>query len=86
MTETPQLNGTDDIISEFCAKCAEILDVTEVAPESSLHDLGSDSLAAVELIIAIHERWGVELLPEQLFDAATLADVARLIESSRTDA
>lgn len=84
MTQTPQVEETADIITELCRKCAEIMDVPEVAPESSLRDLGSDSLAAVELIITVHERWGVELLPEQLLDAASLAEVAGLIASRLT--
>lgn len=56
----------------------------ELAAESRLHDLGLDSMQAIELLFAIEDTYGVSLPDDKLVDAtfetagSLWAEVARL--------
>jgi thioesterase domain-containing protein/acyl carrier protein len=48
--------------------------------------VGGDSLLGMQLIIMLRDEFGVELTFEQIFDAATVGDLAILIEKSQKEA
>ncbi|WP_275093952.1 acyl carrier protein, partial [Helicobacter pylori] len=57
------------------------IDVSQVTPEAKfVKDLGADSLDVVELIMALEERFGVEVSDEQAEKIINVGDVMRYIE------
>ncbi|MCQ2865642.1 acyl carrier protein [Helicobacter pylori] len=57
------------------------IDVSQVTPEAKfVKDLGVDSLDIVELIMALEERFGIEIPDEQVGKIVNVGDVMRYIE------
>ncbi|WP_208378080.1 acyl carrier protein [Helicobacter pylori] len=57
------------------------LDASQVTPEAKfVKDLGVDSLDIVELIMALEERFGIEISDEQAEKIVNVGDVMRYIE------
>ncbi|MGL2848348.1 acyl carrier protein [Helicobacter pylori] len=57
------------------------IDASQVTPEAKLvKDLGVDSLDIVELIMALEERFGIEISDEQAEKIVNVGDVMRYIE------
>ena len=57
------------------------IDVSQVTPEAKLvKDLGVDSLDILELIMALEERFGIEIPDEQAEKIVNVGDVMRYIE------
>ncbi len=57
------------------------IDASQVTPEAKLvKDLGVDSLDIVELIMALEERFGIEIPDEQAEKIVNVGDVMRYIE------
>lgn len=56
------------------------LNESDLRPEAEREAAGLDSLAVVELSMVLSERFGVEISDEDLLDAPTLDDIARLLE------
>ncbi|GAA7114021.1 acyl carrier protein [Helicobacter pylori] len=57
------------------------IDVSQVTPEAKfVKDLGVDSLNVVELIMALEERFGIEIPDEQAEKIVNVGDVMRYIE------
>lgn len=52
----------------------------DVQPTSNRAEVGLDSLAAVELSALLNSRLGIEVHDYELLEAATVADIARLVE------
>ncbi len=65
-----------------------VLAVPYVSAGDNFFDLGGDSLLAARLLGDIHERFGVEVSLRDVFDAATLTDLARTVRhrAASTDA
>ncbi len=58
------------------------IDVEAVTAEAHLQfDLGADSLALVNLVIAINEKYGIELLDEDLVELENVGQLISLVES-----
>jgi len=55
----------------------------DVSPTAGREEVGLDSLAAVELSALLRGRLGMEIDDYELMDAATVADVASLMERRR---
>lgn len=56
------------------------LAAASIAPEASAEEAGMDSLALVELAMALNKRLGIEITDDELVSAPTLADIAALME------
>ncbi|MEV7427872.1 acyl carrier protein [Streptomyces sp. NPDC091212] len=52
----------------------------DVVPTARREEVGLDSLTAVELAALLHTRLGIEVQDYELLDAATVADIGRLLE------
>ncbi|PUD13137.1 acyl carrier protein [Helicobacter pylori] len=57
------------------------IDASQVTPEAKfVKDLGVDSLDIMELIMALEERFGIEISDEQAEKIVNVGDVMRYIE------
>ncbi|MDH6110600.1 acyl carrier protein [Kitasatospora sp. MAP12-15] len=52
----------------------------QVTPESTKEDIELDSLAVVELSLVLETELGITISDDELLDAETIGDMARLIE------
>jgi acyl carrier protein len=76
----------DDTLRKIQGIIAEQLEVAEgeVKPEKSLvDDLGADSLALVELVLALEEEFGVKIPDDKCDELKTVGDVVNYIKSKR---
>lgn len=62
----------------------QLLGVDEIGPGSDFFDLGGQSLIIIELLSLIHEVFQVELTFKDVFRYRTVAQLANLVEESRT--
>jgi acyl carrier protein len=56
------------------------LDISAVSPDATCADAGLDSLAMVDLSVALSRRLGVEIPDDELLELKTVAAVAALME------
>jgi len=71
-------------VVEIIAKQLEI-DADKVKPEASFtEDLKADSLAVVELVLALEESFGIEIPDEETEKIKTVKDVINFIESHKS--
>lgn len=57
----------------------------EIRPERTLEQLDLDSLALTELVLVLHERFGVRISNEDLSRGTTLAQVVDHLDALRAD-
>ncbi|MGE5827272.1 MAG: acyl carrier protein [Micromonosporaceae bacterium] len=62
-----------------------LLDADEVRPDASREDAGLDSLAVVELSMALSRRLGIHITDEELLELKTVADIVRLMKQRTGD-
>src|SRR5205085_2030248 len=62
---------------------AELLDIDQIAMDQDVIALGMDSLAMMQMILRVEERFGVQLSFEDIFDAPTAAALALRLKSSK---
>ena len=77
---------SDDILTKIKGIIAEQLDVPEddVAPEKSFtDDLGADSLAIVELVLALEEEFGIKIPDEKVDNIKTVGDAINFIQANK---
>lgn len=56
----------------------------QVKPEAEfVKDLGADSLDVVELVMALEEKFGIEIPDEQAEKISTVGDVVAFIEANK---
>lgn len=60
----------------------DVLAVDDVGVHDSFFDLGGHSLRAIQVLSRTHDRFGVELSLQALFDAPTLAQQAELVQQA----
>ncbi len=73
-----------ELFSEIKAIIAKLLavDAEAITKEAHLNfDLGADSLALVNLANAISEKYGIELLDEDLVELENVGQLISLVES-----
>jgi len=56
-----------------------LLDADGVRPDASREDAGMDSLAVIELSMALKKRFGIHITDEELLELETVADIVRLM-------
>ncbi|MUV10227.1 acyl carrier protein [Helicobacter pylori] len=60
------------------------VDVAQVTPEAEfVKDLGADSLDVVELVMALEEKFGIEIPDEQAEKIVNVGDVVKYIEDNK---
>ncbi|RVZ07737.1 acyl carrier protein [Helicobacter pylori] len=60
------------------------VDVVQVTPEAEfVKDLGADSLDVVELIMALEEKFNIEIPDEQAEKIVNVGDVVKYIEDNK---
>ncbi|GAA7671162.1 acyl carrier protein [Helicobacter pylori] len=60
------------------------VDVEQVTPEAEfVKDLGADSLDVVELIMALEEKFNIEIPDEQAEKIVNVGDVVKYIEDNK---
>ncbi|MFD4790603.1 thioesterase domain-containing protein, partial [Streptomyces sp. NPDC058459] len=75
--------GTDDgVLEEVIAVLEEHLGIRAIAPDDDYHDLGGDSLLAVEIVSVFRDRFGVTL---DLDAFGTLRTPSRMAAAVRAD-
>ncbi|WP_187848312.1 acyl carrier protein [Helicobacter pylori] len=77
--------GSKNLFEDIQAVIAEQLnvDVAQVTPEAEfVKDLGADSLDVVELIMALEEKFGIEIPDEQAEKIVNVGDVVKYIEDN----
>jgi acyl carrier protein len=77
---------SDPILDKICGILAEQLDVkpSDVTPEKSFtDDLGADSLAIVELVLALEEEFGIKIPDDQVDNIKTVGDAVEYIRRNR---
>lgn len=77
---------SDPILDKITAIIAEQLDVqsSEVTPEKSFtDDLGADSLAIVELVLALEEEFGIKIPDDQVDNIKSVSDAVDFIKQNQ---
>jgi acyl carrier protein len=77
---------SDPILEKITGIIAEQLDVkeSEVSPEKSFtDDLGADSLAIVELVLALEEEFGIKIPDDQVDSIKTVGDAVDYIRRNQ---
>jgi acyl-coenzyme A synthetase/AMP-(fatty) acid ligase/thioesterase domain-containing protein/acyl carrier protein len=72
--------GRERVLAELFGS---VLAVDDVGLDDDFFDLGGDSLAAIELMAAIDEQFGVDVPPSTLLEAPTTAELAPLLNRRR---
>lgn len=82
MKEPPRTAPTLESFMQEFEKCYASIknNFRSIAPDDKFADLGLDSLAALELLVNLEHRFGVNLVGEPaIADAVTVRDVHSLI-------
>jgi acyl carrier protein len=77
---------SDAILEKITGIIAEQLDVqsSEVSPEKSFtDDLGADSLAIVELVLALEEEFGIKIPDDKVDSIKTVGDAVEYIRQNQ---
>ena len=82
MTMDEIFKTMQDLIAEQFA-----IDTDEIGMDSSfVDDLGADSLASVELVMALEDEYSVEIPAEDLQNLATVGDVMNYLKEKGVEA
>jgi acyl carrier protein len=77
---------SDSVLEKITGIIAEQLDVeiSEVSPEKSFtDDLGADSLAIVELVLALEEEFGIKIPDDKVDSIKTVGDAVAYIRGNQ---
>lgn len=64
--------NTDRLVEQFCAICADILQISHAHPRDNFFDLGGDSLTATRVCFNFEMITGQHVEPIQLIEADSL--------------
>lgn len=64
---------------------ASLLGIEEIDRNDDIFDLGADSLQVTRIMVAVRDRFGVDLPGYVLFEASTIATLAGRVEAARHD-
>lgn len=74
MSDVP--SGVRELVAQACA-----VDVAAVKPDGRLVEYGMDSVRAVDLLVALEDRFGIEISDAEAAGMKTVADIVRCIEA-----
>ncbi len=77
------VGARDDEEAAIAAIWRELLGVADVGVEADFFEIGGHSLLALQILVQIRDRLGVELAPETLFEHTTVATLATLVRRAR---
>jgi phthiocerol/phenolphthiocerol synthesis type-I polyketide synthase E len=80
--ETPYEAPRTDLERTVAALWSELLGASPVGRDDDFFLLGGNSLVAIQLVSLVQDRLGVQLPIRSLFEAPTVAGVARLLETA----
>jgi amino acid adenylation domain-containing protein len=75
--------GRTPLEETLAAIWAELLGVPRIGVHDDFFALGGHSLLATRVLSRVRRACGVELMPRALFEAPTVAELARLVETAR---
>jgi acyl carrier protein len=81
------MNEATDIQADVVAIVAEVADLppVEVLPDRALRaDLGVDSLAMVEVVVAVEEKFAVRIPDQDASHLVTVGDFVSYVERARS--
>lgn len=71
-------------IKNIIAKQFDV-DINTLTSETDFNkDLGADSLDTVEIVLAVEERFGIEVLDESTEKILTIGDIVRYLNTAKT--
>ncbi len=71
----------EQTIKEIISKQFNV-DINKLSENTDFNkDLGADSLDTVEIVLAIEDKFGIEILDESAESILTIGDVIRYVES-----
>jgi acyl carrier protein len=78
-----EMSETAQKISSIIAEKLRI-EVSSVKPESTLQDLGADSLDMVDIVMKVEEEFGIEINDEDAEKLHTVQDFINYVHELRT--
>lgn len=81
MAEFDKQNTHDKVASIIASKLS--IDVSTIKTESTLQDLGADSLDLVEIIMKLEEQFGIEIDDAKAETLKNVTDVVEYVHSIR---
>jgi amino acid adenylation domain-containing protein len=78
----PRTQIERDLLAEWCS----VLGIADAGIDDNFFDLGGNSISAVQLIVAVQERFGVDLPVHALLGSLTIAGLADQVERHRATA
>ncbi len=78
-----EMSETAQKISSIIAEKLRI-EVSSVKPESTLQDLGADSLDMVDIVMKVEEEFGIEINDEDAEKLHTVQDFINYVHDLRT--
>ena len=86
LLDTPYVAPRTELERQLVALWAEILGTGLIGVDDDFFGLGGNSLVAVQLMSRVRSRLGARLPMRSLFEAPTVARMARLVETARAGA
>jgi len=82
MAEFEKQNTQDKVVRIIAEKLS--IDPSTIKSDSTLQDLGADSLDLVEIIMKLEEQFGIEVDDEKAEKLKNVHDVVEYVHSMRT--
>lgn len=73
------MNAVETRVAKIIGRAAMVND-SQVRPETSLNELGVDSLARVECVLGLEDAFNIELDQSQLWKVRTVQDVIDIVD------
>ncbi|HZF07417.1 MAG TPA: amino acid adenylation domain-containing protein, partial [Thermoanaerobaculia bacterium] len=83
--ETPYVAPRGELEGRLAAMWSDLLGIAQVGVFDDFFELGGHSLLGTQLMSRVREAFGVELPLGKLFEAATVADFAAIVESQQLE-